>query len=133
MTTVEANAARIFADALRMAGAAAEHMDAGDVRDAAEKAWSATVRATEALVLARTGQEPGYSTETGRRLQAIVAADFTLWDLMIHYADRKATLYEQCLCHDYYQLEVIERLIRETLDFIRECERLARETAGDHS
>ena len=39
MTTVDANAARIFEDARRMRDAALECMEAGDVRDAAEKAW----------------------------------------------------------------------------------------------
>ena len=69
MTTIEANAERIFADARHMRDAALERLAAGDLRDAAEKAWCATVRATEALVLIRTGQEPGTSTMAGRRLQ----------------------------------------------------------------
>ncbi len=56
MTTVEANAARIFEDARRMGDAAVAQMAGGDVRDAAEKAWCATMRATEALILARTGE-----------------------------------------------------------------------------
>ena len=85
MTTVEANAERIFADARLMRDAALERMAAGDVRDAAEKAWCATVRATEALVLVRTGQEPGTSTMAGRRLQALSVSDQPLWELRTRY------------------------------------------------
>ena len=38
---------------------ALEWLDARDIRDAADKAWCATKRATDALILARTGEEPG--------------------------------------------------------------------------
>ena len=125
MTTVEANAARIFADARLMGDAALERMAAGDARDAAEKAWCATVRATEALVLVRTGQEPGTSTAAGRRLQTLSTNDQSLWDLRLRYSDRQSILHGECFYHDYYQPAVIERLIRETSDFIRDAERLA--------
>ena len=125
MTTAEASAARIFADARLMGDAALERMAAGDMRDAAEKAWCATVRAAEALVLARTGQEPGTSTMAGRRLQTLAAADPSLWDLRAAYADRQATLHGECFYHDYCQPVVAERLIRETSDYILDAERLA--------
>ena len=125
MTTVESNAARIFADARLMRDAALERLAAGDIRDAAEKAWCATVRATEALVLARTGQEPGTSTMAGRRLQVLVAADQSLWDLRTRYFDRQSVLHGECFYHDYCQPVVTERLIRETSDYIRDAEQLA--------
>ncbi len=125
MTTVEANAARIFEDARRMGESAVERMAAGDVRDAAEKAWCATLRATEALVLARTGQEPGTSTMSGRRLQALSVSDQSLWELRTRYSDRQSILHGECFYHDYYQPVVIERLIGETSDYIRDAERLS--------
>ena len=50
-------------------------MNADDIRDAAEKAWCATLRATEALVLARTGQPPTTSTAAGRRLRLLVETE----------------------------------------------------------
>ena len=125
MTAVEANAARIFAGARLMLDAALERMAPGDIRDAAEKAWCATVRATEALLLARTGQEPGTSTMAGRRLQVLVAADRSLWDLRTRYFDRQSVLHGECFYHDYCQPVVTERLIRETSDYIRDAEQLA--------
>ncbi len=125
MTTVEANAARIFQDARRMADSALERMAAGDVRDAAEKAWCATVRATEALVLARTGQEPETSTAAGRRLSALTMDDPSLVNLRLRYSDRQRVLHGECFYHEYCQPVVTERLISETADYVRDAERLA--------
>ena len=48
----------MFDDARGMHGEALERLAAGDIRDAAEKAWCATKRATDALILARTGEDP---------------------------------------------------------------------------
>ena len=85
MTTVEAEAARIFSDARHMRDAALAQMAAGDVRDAAEKAWCATLRATEALVLVRTGEGPSTSTAAGRRLRALSMSDQSLLNLRDRY------------------------------------------------
>ena len=48
----------LFADAREMHAQAIACLEHDDIRDAAEKAWCATKRATDALVLARTGEEP---------------------------------------------------------------------------
>ncbi len=125
MATVEADAARIFSDARRMGDASVERMEAGDVRDAAEKAWRSTLRATEALVLARTGQEPGTSTAAGRRLRALTVEDQSIESLARLYSYRQDVLHGECFYHDYWQPVVIERLILETSDYIRDAERLA--------
>ena len=45
----------LFADARGLYGDALEMLDQGRLRNAAEKAWCATKRATDALILARTG------------------------------------------------------------------------------
>ena len=71
MTTSEPDAPSVFAGARRMHGAALRRMAAGDIRDAAEQAWCATKRATDALILARTGEEPHRSTDTGSGLREI--------------------------------------------------------------
>ena len=125
MTTVGADTANIFADARRMRDAALERMAAGDVRDAAEKAWCATVRATEALLLARTGQEPGTSTAASRRLKALSANDQPLRDIARSYLDRQDVLHVECFYHDYCQPVVAEQRINETSDYILDAERLA--------
>jgi hypothetical protein len=48
----------IFADAWVLYDDSLEELERGKLRNAAEKAWGATKRAADALVLARTGQEP---------------------------------------------------------------------------
>ncbi len=125
MTTVEANAERIFADARIMRDAALSQMAAGDIRDAAEKAWCATVRATEALVLIRTSEEPATSPAASRRLKAISESDPSLRELRRSYLERQDVLHGECFYHDYCQPVVTERLIHETSDFILDAERLA--------
>ncbi len=132
MTTVEANAARIFEDARVMRDAALERLAAGDVRDAAEKAWCATVRATEALVLARTGEEPGTSTAAGRRLHAMSTNDQSLRELRRSYLERQDVLHGECFYHDSCQPVVTERLLGETSDFIYDAERLAQQPGEAH-
>ena len=125
MTTIEANAARIFADARLMRDAALSQMAAGDIRDAAEKAWCATMRATEALVFARTGQEPGKSTDAGRRLRALSVRDASLLDLRDRYIVRQEILHGECFYHNYYELEEIDTLVNQTSDYILDAEQLA--------
>ena len=128
MTTVETDANRIFADARIMRDAALERMDAGDIRDAAEKAWCATVRATEALVLARTGQELGTSSMAGRRLRDLSLNDPSLLNIRDRYIVRQEILHGECFYHDYYNPVEIDILVRETADYIRDAERLASST-----
>ena len=60
----------IFADARAMQSSALEQLAAGDIRDAAEKAWCATKRATEALLLAVNGEMPQMAAELSRGLRA---------------------------------------------------------------
>jgi len=70
MTTTETSPASKFADAHRMHSSALEFMASGDMRDAAEKAWCATVRAAEALVLARKADDSPWGMFLPRRLRA---------------------------------------------------------------
>ena len=125
MTTTETSPASIFDDAHRMHSAALERMASGDMRDAAEKAWCATVRAAEALVLARMGEEPSTSTAAGRRLRAVSRTDPALRALRRSYIERQTILHGECFYHDYCESDETEELIRETRDFIREAETLA--------
>ena len=61
----------IFDGARALQAAAVERLDQGDIRDAAEKAWGATKRATDALVLARTGERPEFPAETAAGLRQL--------------------------------------------------------------
>ena len=126
MTTLEANSETIFADAQHMHEAALERMAAGDYRDAAEKAWCATLRATDALILARTGELPARSPATTRALRAMAMSDPRADDLLKRYFTNQGALHGDCfytgLCEP---IDHTERLIRETADYIQDAESLA--------
>ena len=126
MTTVQADAVRVFADARWMQEAALRQMAAGDIRDAAEKAWCAAKHATDGLVLARTGEEPRRSTDTGSGLRALERVEPEAGSLRARYYERHGALHGECfyigLCEP---VEGIERLIRETTDYIDDARRLA--------
>ena len=126
MTTAATDATRVFADARRMQESALERMAAGDIRDAAEKAWCAAKRATDALILAHTGEEPRRSPDTGSGLRALERVEPAAGSLRARYYERQGALHDECfyigLCEP---VEGIERLIRETADYIEDARRLA--------
>ena len=87
----------IFADARFMHSKALERLEAGDVRDAAEKAWCAARRATDALILAHTGEElPPSSSMTRRMLDELVAGDNAIQILVGRYHTRLQDLHAEC-------------------------------------
>ena len=65
----------IFTDARTLQSDALEMLALGEVRNAAEKAWGATKRATDALVLARAGEEPELPAATAEGLRQLQAGD----------------------------------------------------------
>ena len=115
-----------FVDARVMHGAAMARLEAGDIRDAAEKAWCATKRAADGVIIARTGETPQKSPETTRMLRQLAVQDDGVRQLTFGYYDARDVLHGDCfysgLCDP---LEDTLRLIRETTDYITEAERLA--------
>ena len=126
MTTTSTDATPIFADARLMHTAALHRMAAGDIRDAADKAWCAAKRATDALVLAHTGKLPPKSPDTTRSLLRLAQDHPEMRGLRDRYTARRDILHGDCfytgLCEP---VDAIEELIRETEDFIQEAETLA--------
>ena len=127
MTTTSADPTPIFADAHRMHSAALQRMASGDLRDSADKAWCAAKRATDALVLARTGKLPPKSPDTTRALLRLAQDHPEMRGLLGGYTTRRDVLHGDCfytgLCEP---VDAIERLIQETSDFIQDAEALAR-------
>ena len=114
-----ADARALHADALRL-------LAEGDIRDAAEKAWCAAKRATDALILARTGVAPEISTDTARGLATLAGTERAFRDLRRRYHSRQSTLHGECfylgICEP---VDEVERRIRQTADYITDAERLA--------
>ena len=119
----------LFADARDLYDEALEQLAQGKLRNSAEKAWGATKRATDGLLLARTGREPSDDGQTTRGLRIL------LWDnpqidreLEGRYNTRANVLHGMCFYDGNCEpAEALIQDIRETLDYIREAERLAGE------
>ena len=118
----------IFDDARSLYEDALEELDRSKLRNAAEKAWGATKRATDALVLARTGREPRSTGQTTRGLRALRRED-PVFDLLEgRYSARAHALHGLCFYDGNCEPEdVLSRDIRETADYIRDAEALAGE------
>lgn len=122
--TVQEHVEEIFADARSMHAQAVRQFEQGDIRDAAEKAWCATKRATDALILARTGEEPPTTAGTTNDLDALVRRFPDVGRLQGRYYSRIHNLHGLCFyvgfCNDQ-----TERRIRETGAYIDDAETLA--------
>ena len=116
----------IFADARSLYDDALEMLDQGRLRNAAEKAWCATKRATDALILARTGEEPRTSGQTMRMLRGLRRQDPTLEPLRARYAIRQSFLHGACFYDGILEpAEDIIADVRETVQYIRDAESMA--------
>ena len=116
----------IFADARGVHGDALRLLDAGDIRDAAEKAWRATKRATDALILARTGEAPELSSDTSQGLLMLAARDEALNPLIGRYYSRQGHLHGDCFYMGNCEpIAEVRRRIIQTADYINDAERLA--------
>ena len=119
VTAIFDDARGVHADALRL-------LEAGDIRDAAEKAWCATKRATDALILARTGEVPELSSDTSIGLVRLAGEDNAVRPLVGRYYSRQGHLHGTCFYLGACEpSDEIERRIRETADYINDAERLA--------
>ena len=104
---------------------AIERWEAGDLRDAAEKAWCATKRATDALLLARTGELPETTGMTSTRIRLLGEADRAFENLVGRYYTRIGHLHGECFYEGKRVTRDTERRIRETIDYITDAEALA--------
>ena len=124
--TMTADVANIFADARSLHADALAMLAQGDLRDAAEKAWCATKRATDALILARTGDEPEKTPATSRQLRELIKQDPRVNVLRAPYYIRMGSLHGDCfylgLCEP---VDDTERLIRGTDRYIHDAAALA--------
>lgn len=116
----------VFADAHGLYDSAIERLESGDIRDAADKAWCAIKRASDALILARTGNEPEKSPVTTCELRRLGNQDAAVFPLINRYCTARDLLHGDCfylgLCEP---LDDTERRIREAVDYIQDAELVA--------
>ena len=115
-----------FAHARAMHADAMQSLTAGDVRNAAGKAWEATLAATNALILSRTGKSPEKITDTSGALDELARQDPAVKTLVGRYCARQSHLYGDCFYSGILDYpDIIERRIRKTADYIQDAETLA--------
>ena len=114
----------ILADSRNLQDQAIDLLEKGNVREAAEISWGATKRATDALVLARTGNEPTTRSQTSDKLEALSRQDPRVISLIGRYYSRLSQLHYACF-HDGVCKPEDNRRILETSDYIRDAERLS--------
>ena len=116
----------IMADAWVLYEDAIEMLEEGRLRNAADKAWGATKRATDALILERTGEEPSRTTQTSSGIRALGRQNEELRSLHTRYLARVSELHGDCFYDGHCEPEdYFEALIRDTADYIRDAEVLA--------
>ena len=112
-------------DAKSLHRSAMAQVDNQDLRDAAEKAWCATKRATDALILFWTGAEPEYTSVTTREIDRLGQDDAGIADLADRYRATRDRLHGDCFYKGFLDNpSVIERNIHRVSDYIETVERM---------
>ena len=117
----------ICADARAVQASAPEQLAAGDIRDAAEKAWCATERATEALLLSVNGEFPPTTSLVSRGLRGLGRGSEKWRSLQSRFACTAQFLLHDCFYDGHCEpVEDTEQLIRDVSKYIEDAELLAR-------
>ena len=131
MTTTDMVSA-IFAEARVLQDEALRLLEQGDLRNAAENSWLAVKRATNALILARTGEEPETTQDTSTALLWLVHADKAVDPLDESYAVYHVYLHQDCFNLGLCEPEsAAEQCIRETAQYIDDAAALAHCRGGN--
>ena len=99
-------------------------LDQGDTRDAAEKAWGATKRATGALILARTGELPETTAGTTKMLMDLARTFAGLETLAGRCFTRISYPHGSCFYEGLCGPDTDRRIIQ-TFDCIQDARALA--------
>ena len=126
MTTTTDRVSELFADALTLYDDALDMLGQGKLRNAAEKAWGATKRSTDAMVLARTGDEPQSAGQARRALLRMSSEGPAFVAFQGQYNTRSALLHVNCFYDGNCEPEAeMVDLIRSTDSYIQEARSLA--------
>jgi hypothetical protein len=116
----------IFNDAYDLHTSALERLEQGDIRDASEKAWCATKRATDALILSKTGEEPRTSGQTMKGVRSLRRVNAGFESLQTRYGSYQSFLHGACFYDGVCEPEdALVSDIRNVYQYIRDAEALA--------
>ena len=120
VTSVQHRVDELFTDARQVYEQAIERLEHGDIRDSAEKAWCATKRATDGLILALTGEEPVTTAATSDGLDNLARETPETKSLQGRYYSRLGQLHGACFYYRRCNQET-ERRIRETITYVNDA------------
>ena len=124
--TLSLRANDIFSDSEKVYAQALERLEYGDIRDAAEKAWCAAKRATDALILSRTGEEPRSSGKTLQELRKLRRTDSVFLALENRYSICASVLHGACFYDGNCEPEdILIQDIQAVRQYIQEARDLA--------
>ncbi len=116
----------IFADARAVHASALERLSAGDICYAAEKAWCATKRATEALLLSAAGELSPSAVGVSSGLRGHGRGSDGWRSLQDRFACAAQFLLHDCFYDGHCEpMEDTEQLIRDAGQYIEDAEALA--------
>ena len=126
MSTATDRVTELFEDAQVLYGDALEMLAMSKLRNAAEKAWGATKRSTDALVLAHTGDEPQSAGQARRALLRMRNDGPEFVALHGEYSIRSELLHVNCFYDGNCEPEQeMTDLIRATDSYIQDARNLA--------
>ena len=121
----DAAAESLMSDSRAMQEEAIARLEAGDWRDASEKAWCATRNATQALALEVSGEDSARSTNTDSGIRALARERGGEWvELRKGYSDVVFHLHIEAFYGGVYHDDIPD-LVRGVSDYIRLVETLA--------
>ena len=126
MTTTTDRVTELFDDAQALYADALEMLAQDKLRNAAEKAWGATKRSTDAMVLARTGQEPQSAGQARGALLQLSSNGPAFQTFQGQYSTRALLLHINCFYDGNCEPEAeMAALIRATDSYIQDARNLA--------
>ena len=126
MSTTIDRVTELFSDAHLLYSDALDMLAQDKLRNAAEKAWGATKRSTDAMVLARTGQEPQSAGQARRALLGMRNDGSAFVAFHGEYSIRSELLHVNCFYDGNCEPEAeMATLIRSTGTYIQQARDLA--------
>ena len=126
MATTTDRVTELFEDAQVLYGDALEMLAMGKLRNAAEKAWGATKRSTDAMVLARTGHEAQSAGQARRALLRLSSTGSAFETFQDQYSTRALLLHINCFYDGNCEPEPeMTALILATESYIQDARNLA--------
>ena len=127
MAMVDPEVEELFKDAEALYEEALKDLEAGRIRKAAENAWCATLRATNALILSKTGRLPEYVPDTRDALEDLAIKYADVENLVGRFYTRETYLHGHCFYLERCPPEPGRRRVVETVEYIKDAEKIALE------